>query len=150
MLLICFKKLLKSCAGQLRINLVESNPGNSSSTESTSATTRSMNGGVKSQAVDEESRNSLHQTLFRARSMITGGLSTGGNRQLNRRECLRSASPYSETKTNKVAKNKPAKPIEFALLKCYDDDDIEDDEHTLKWDSVIANGIIMYGGPSLP
>ena len=136
------EKLRKATEGQS----AESNSGNSSSTESTSASTRSRDGRFRSQTVDEESRNTFHQTLLRARNMITGSLSAGGNRGLNRRERLRSAAPYSETKANKTAKKdkkKPAKPIEFALLKCYDDEDIDDDEHTLKWDSVIANGIIM-------
>ena len=136
------EKLRKAIEGQSG----ESNSGSSSSIESTSASTRSRDGRVRNQSVDKESRNTLHQTLLRARNMISGSLSAGGNRRLNRRERLRSAAPYNETKTNKTAKKdkkKPAKPIEFALLKCYDDDDVEDDEHTSKWDSVIANGIIM-------
>jgi hypothetical protein len=131
------------------------NRGNSDSCESTgtSTTTRSRDRQVGTSQTDEESRNTLRETLLRARNMITGSSSTGGNRRLNRRERLRSAAPYDEkqhgkgTKTNKPAKKKQTKPIEYALLKCYDDDDdnVEDDEveHTLKWDSVIANGIIM-------
>ena len=131
------------------------NRENSDSCESTgtSTTTRSRDRQVGTSQTDGELRNTLRETLLRARNMITGSSSTGGNRRLNRRERLRSAAPYDEkqqgkgAKTNKPAKKKQTKPIEYALLKCYDDDDDDDNvdevEHTLKWDSVIANGIIM-------
>ena len=104
----------------------------STSSASTSATSRcsaaassptsSKNGQVANR--DKESRNTLRKMLGRARSMITGSLSSGGNRRLNRRERLRSTAPYNSNKSKnekKIKPKKPAKPMEFALLGCYDE-----------------------------
>ena len=44
---------------------------------------------------DEECRNTLRDTLGRARRMINGSLTSGGNQRLNRRERLRSTAPYN-------------------------------------------------------
>ena len=124
-------------------------PNSGSSESATSAGTRGRRNGSQTQTSDGETRNTLHQTLIRARNMVSESSSTGVFRRMNRRERLRSAAPYGQNQQGKgdakinTAKKRQSKPIEFALLKCYDDADDEDDEHHLKWNSIIANGMIM-------
>ena len=124
-------------------------PNSGSSESATSAGTRGRRNGSQTQTSDGETRNTLHQTLIRARNMVSEGSSTGVFRRMNRRERLRSAAPYGQNQQGKgdakinPVKKRQSKPIEFALLKCYDDADDEDDEHHLKWNSIIANGMIM-------
>ena len=57
-------------------------------------------------------------------------------------ERLRASSPYRQ---NRQVKTKPVKlkikkAMEFALLRCWPDD--EDEPHHLKWDSVLASGML--------
>ena len=130
-------------------------PNSGSSESATSAGTRGQRNGSQTsdgemavKLVMEKRVHALHQTLIRARNMVSESSSTGVFRRMNRRERLRSAAPYGpnqqgkgDAKINTVKRQ--SKPIEFALLKCYDDADDEDDEHHLKWNSIIANGMIM-------
>ena len=86
---------------------------------------------------------------------MRSGSYSGVFNRLNRNERLRAAAPYnntnsrnissttrrsSATDTRNTAKIKNEKPIEFALLSSKDEDE---DTMTIKWDSVVANGIIM-------
>ena len=78
--------------------------------------------------------------------MLRESSSSGLYRRLNRNERLRAASPYQQSrqtsaKPAKEKAKKEKKAIEFALLRCWDDD--EDEPHHLKWDSVIASGMLM-------
>jgi hypothetical protein len=56
-------------------------------------------------------------------------------RRLNRTERLRASSPYQRNRqsTTKPAKEKVKKVMEFALLRCWPDDEEEDEPHHLKW-----------------
>ena len=76
--------------------------------------------------------------------MLRESSSSGLYRRLNRNERLRAASPYQQSrqtsaKPAKEKAKKEKKAIEFALLRCWDDDE----PHHLKWDSVIASGMLM-------
>ena len=78
--------------------------------------------------------------------MLRESSSSGLYRRLNRNERLRAASPYQQSrqtsaKPAKEKAKKEKKAIEFALVRCWDDD--EDEPHHLKWDSVIASGMLM-------
>ena len=74
--------------------------------------------------------------------MLQASSSAGLFRRLNRNERLRASSPYQQ---NRQAKPKPVKQkikkaMEFALLRCWSDD--EEEPHHLKWDSVLASGML--------
>ena len=63
--------------------------------------------------------------------------------QLNRQERLRAASgPYQHNNTAKKMVKKGKKVLEYALLRCWDSDD-QEELHCLKWDSIIANGMLV-------
>ena len=71
---------------------------------------------------------------------------SGTYRHLNLSERLRATAPFNnrnKTQAKPVARKKKA--LEFAFLKCFGDSSDEDlvEEHHLKWDSVIVNGMIM-------
>ena len=85
----------------------------------------------------------LGATLNRARQMLNRSASSGMYRRLNQQERLRATK--TETTTSKPKPKKPDKAIEFALIRGFEieDDDCDKDDQTLKWDSVIADGIIM-------
>ena len=63
-------------------------------------------------------------------------------RQLNRNERLGASSPYQQNKQAKLkpVKQKIKKAMEFALLRCWSDN--EEEPHHLKWDSVLASGML--------
>ena len=84
----------------------------------------------------------LQETLFRARGMVEQSSSEGVFKRLNRQERLRSTAPYA-SKSSKPANTKETKkkPFEFSLLRCFDED--EEEPYNLRWDSVIASGIIL-------
>ena len=92
------------------------------------------------------SNSSAHvqRALNHARNMIRNSSTSGTYRRLSRSERLRTTSPFNNRgKTQeKQANRKKKKALEFALLKCFGDSSDEDlcEEHTLKWDSVIASG----------
>ena len=78
--------------------------------------------------------------------MIRSSTASGTYHRLNRSERLRATTPFNnrnKTQAKPVARKKKA--LEFVLLKCFGDSSDEDlvEEHHLKWDSVIANGMIM-------
>ena len=83
--------------------------------------------------------------------MLRNSSSTGLCRRLKRPERLRATSSTSYqqgSKATSVSGNskkakKEDKAIEFALLRCWDDDDEEEEPHSLKWDSVIAEGMLI-------
>lgn len=83
--------------------------------------------------------SNVTQAMENARAMIRSSTSSGTFRRLNRTERLRSA-PYPSKKPQVKQASKKKKAMEFALLKCFDGSTDEDD-HNLKWDSAIANGI---------
>ena len=86
----------------------------------------------------------LGQTLQRAQSMLQASSSSGLFRRLNRTERLRASSPYQQNRQSKTkpAKEKVKKAMEFALLRCWPDDEDVDEPHHLKWDSVLSNGML--------
>ena len=62
---------------------------------------------------------------------------------MNRQERLRAASgPYQRNNTAKKTGKKEKKVLEFALLRCWDSED-QEELHHLKWDSIIANGMLV-------
>ena len=75
--------------------------------------------------------------------MLSESSSTGLCRRLNRQERLRAAAgtSYQRTSQAKSTAKKLKKVLEFALLRCWDADDTDEVRH-LKWNSVIANGIL--------
>ena len=79
------------------------------------------------------SSSTVRRALDHARNVIRSSTASGTYRRLNQSERLRKP----------VARKKKA--LEFALLKCFGDSSDEDlvEEHHLKWESVIANGMIM-------
>jgi len=85
----------------------------------------------------------IRETLRRAQGMLRESASTGLCRRLNRQERLRAASgcSYQRDKPAK-RKAKEKKALEFAVLRCCNTDDLEEVHH-LKWDSVIASGMLM-------
>ena len=85
----------------------------------------------------------INETLRRAQGMLSESSSTGLCRRLNRQERLRAAAgtSYQRTSQAKSTAKKLKKVLEFALLRCWDADDT-DEVHHLKWNSVIANGIL--------
>ena len=92
------------------------------------------------------SSSNLRRALDHARNMIRSSTASGTYRPLNRSKRLRATAPFNNrnnTQAKPVAREKKA--LEFALLKCFGDSSDEDhvEEHHLKWDSVIANGMIM-------
>lgn len=88
------------------------------------------------------SSSTLQSALDHARSMIRKSTSTGINRRLNRAERLRAAAPINLGGRKKPAKKVNKKAFECALLKCLDEDEAD---HNLKWDSIIAQGIVLLG-----
>lgn len=87
--------------------------------------------------------STIEETLKRASSMLRESSSSGLCRRLNRPERLRAASGgnYDRTKQAREKPKKEKKALEFALLRCLDEEDGES-QH-LKWDSVIASGMLM-------
>ena len=102
----------------------------------------------------------LGVTVNRARQMLSSSARNGVYSRLNQRERLRAggnsnnrstiSAPHRSSSKRPVAapptatKKKPDKAIEYALLKAKAvlEDECEADD-TLKWNSVIADGIIM-------
>ena len=95
----------------------------------------------------------IQESQQRAQNMLRNSSSTGLCRRLKvkRPERLRATSSTSYqqgSKATSVSGNskkakKEDKAIEFALLRCWDDDDEEKEPHSLKWDSVIAEGMLI-------
>ena len=84
----------------------------------------------------------INETLRRAEGMLRESASAGLCRRLNRQERLRAASgPYQRNNTAKKTVKKEKKALEYALLRCWDSDD-QEELHHLKWDSIIANGML--------
>ena len=84
----------------------------------------------------------ISETLRRAEGMLRESASAGLCRRLNREERLRAASgPYQRNNTAKKTEKKK-KVLEYALLRCWDSDDPEELHH-LKWNSIIANGMLV-------
>lgn len=96
---------------------------------------------------DASGNSGIQETLNRASSMLQQSSSSGLFRRLNRNERLRAANPYqlpsTSRRSSQPAKVKAKKPLEFALLKCFDED--EEEPFHLKWDSVVAEGMLMLG-----
>ena len=94
---------------------------------------------------NQQGTSSVQRALENARAMIRNSTSSGTFRRLNRTERLRATAPYTDKKPQPKKVTKKKKAVEFALLKCFgesNDEDLED-QHHLKWDSIIANGMIM-------
>ena len=94
---------------------------------------------------NQQGTSSVQRALENARAMIRNSTSSGTFRRLNRTERLRATAPYTDKKPQPKKVTKKKKAVEFALLKCFgesNDEELED-EHHLKWDSIIANGMIM-------
>ena len=89
------------------------------------------------------SQPTINETLRRAEGMLRDSASAGLCRRLNRQERLRAASgPYQRNNTAKKTVKKEKKALEFALLRCWDSED-QEELHHLKWDSIIANGMLV-------
>ena len=56
---------------------------------------------------------------------------------------MASGVAYQHTDQPKPTAKKEKKPVEFSLLRCCDDDMEEAKVHHLKWDSVIASGVLL-------
>ena len=115
------------------------NSGPQPTTSGTSPSVR--NDDAPSGSSSASSPSPLGETLDRAQNMLQTS-SSGLFRRLNRTERLRASSPYRQ---NRQVKTKPVKlkikkAMEFALLRCWPDD--EDEPHHLKWDSVLASGML--------
>lgn len=62
---------------------------------------------------------------------------------LDRQERLRAASrPYQSNNTAEKTVKKEKKVLEYVLLRCWDLNDPEELHH-LKWNSIIANGMLV-------
>ena len=88
-------------------------------------------------------QRTINETLRRAQGMLSESSSTGLCRRLNRQERLRAAAgtSYQRTSQAKSTAKKQKKVLEFALLRYWDADDT-DEVHHLKWNSIIASGIL--------
>ena len=102
----------------------------------------SSSAAVQQNEATRDNGSRLQETLFRARGMVEQSSSEGVFKRLNRQERLRSTAPYA-SKSSKPANTKETKkkPFEFSLLRCFDED--EEEPYNLRWDSVIASGIIL-------
>ena len=119
-------------------------------TESTENSQMHQTSGFNTHALSSNttqvSSSNVRRALDHARNMIRSSTASGTYRRLNRSERLQAAAPFNnrnKTQAKPVARKKKA--LEFALLECFGDSNDEDlvEEHHLKWDSVIANGMIM-------
>ena len=114
---------------------------------STAAITNSAVNSAAAVNSSATTQRTLHETLRRAQGMLSASTSSGLCRRLNRQERLRAASgsSYQRDKPAKINSKKEKKAMEFALLRCWETDLTDDLEevHHLKWDSIIANGILM-------
>ena len=102
----------------------------------------SSSAAVQQNEATRDNGSRLQETLFIARGMVEQSSSEGVFKRLNRQERLRSTAPYA-SKSSKPANTKETKkkPFEFSLLRCFDED--EEEPYNLRWDSVIASGIIL-------
>lgn len=93
--------------------------------------------------------SSIQDTLNRANNLLRESSMSGICRRLNRNERLRSSSgiDYKQKRGNntKQAKPKERKPMEFALLRCFEEGEIHEDgvNPNLKWDSILTSGMLM-------
>ncbi|XP_044172022.1 uncharacterized protein LOC122956411 [Acropora millepora] len=119
-------------------------------TESTENSRMQQTSGFNTHALSSNttqvSSSNVRRALDHARNVIRSSTASGTYRPLNRSERLRATAPFNnrnKTQAKLVAREKKA--LEFALLKCFGDSSDEDhvEEHHLKWDSVIASGMIM-------
>ena len=133
------KKQIAKLLNQASKLLVNSDPQPTTSTSSSVG-----NGNDPSGPSSATGSSSLGETLQRAQNMLQASSSSGLFRRLNRTERLRASSPYQQNRQvkTKPVKQKIKKAIEFALLKCWPDDEDEDEPHHLKWDSVLASGML--------
>ena len=110
-----------------------------------------------SSATSSSGPSTIASTLERAQNMMRTSASSGLFRRLGRAERSRSALPYgqgerlragSNSRARRASSNGPSntnastKPIEYALLR-YENATSDGEEASLKWDSVIADGMIM-------
>ena len=86
----------------------------------------------------------LQESLRQANNMLRQSTSSGLCRSLNRQERLRAAAgaTYQRPRQGNEKSKKEKKAIEFALLRCFEDDEVDKPNH-LKWDSVITSGVLM-------
>ena len=89
---------------------------------------------------DATATSSVQRALNHARNMIRNSSASGTYRRLGRSERLRTSSPLNSRSRNQEKQSKKKKAIEFALLKCFGDISDEEEEYTLKRDSIIASG----------
>ena len=127
--------------------LMSSNSSNTAMNPSTAAITNSAVNSAAAVNSSATTQRTLHETLRRAQGMLSASTSSGLCLRLNRQERLRAASgsSYQRDKPAKINSKKEKKAMEFALLRCWETDLTDDLEevHHLKWDSIIANGILM-------
>lgn len=91
-------------------------------------------------AEDATATSSVQRALNHARNMIRNSSASGTYRRLGRSERLRTSSPLNSRSRNQEKQSKKKKAIEFAFLKCFGDISDEEEEYTLKRDSIIASG----------
>ena len=113
---------------------------NASGSSSVSNSTQ-RNSDAASGSSSVSASSSLGETLQRVQNMLRAS-SSGLFRRLNRTERLRASSPYQQNRQTKTepVEQKIKKAMEFSLLRCWSDK--EDEPHHLKWDSVLASGML--------
>ena len=85
----------------------------------------------------------INETPRHSEGILRESTSAGLCRRLNRQERLRGASdPYQRNNTAKKTVRKEKKDLEYALLRCWNSSEPEELHH-LKWDSIIANGMLV-------
>ena len=119
--------------------------GTESTENSQMLQTSGFNTHALSSNTTQVSSSSVRRALDHARNMIRSSTASGTYRRLNRSERLRATAPFNNRNKTQAKPVARKKALEFALLKCFGDSSDEDlvEEHHLKWDSVIANGMIM-------
>ena len=94
----------------------------------------------------------VSNSVNRAANMINRASFGGVFRRMNNQERLRSSGPTNVNRTTATKRNtgsanmskKNSKAIEFALLRNnVDADDDDENSETIKWDSILADGILM-------
>lgn len=96
---------------------------------------------------ESQESSGIEQALQRAQSMLRSSSSSGLCRRLSKTERLRASSSQKGKNSPSVSGNskkskKEKKPFEFALLRSWDEEEEEDESYTIKWDSVIAEGLL--------
>ena len=92
-------------------------------------------------SINSDSLRTIAESVNRTRQMLTQSASTGVFRRLNQAERKRTASnSVSTSLCTRKRKTLKERAFDFALIMDHDEDEPSD---TLKWDSIIADGVVM-------